>query len=181
MKEAKLPYLWDNRGMKRRYWCYSYRGLYFLSWLWDLWCFSTADRWGFRGKRGVRQEQGALFGDCYVLVCIKVVSPRGSNQEYSQGVLGTLSTREPRGSWRGADTERCRRARTDQEPWFWAVVGLFWFLAVCNCKGVFGLDRSLTPRSLSPDALLSRCPWVIKDVGEMTVSVMLAITRSSWR
>lgn len=78
------------------------------------------------------------------------------------------------------DTERCQRARTDQELQFWAVFGLFWFLTVCNCKGVFGLGRSLTPRSSSSDGLLSRCPPVTKeDMGEMTVSVTLAITCSS--
>lgn len=38
-----------------------------------------------------------LFGNCYGFICIKVVSPRGSNQEYRQRVLSTLSTHVPRG------------------------------------------------------------------------------------
>lgn len=97
VKEAELPNLWDNTGMKLMSWFFSYPGLSCLFWWWDLWYFSTADACGFRGKRG---EQGVLFGNCYGFVCIKVVSPRGSNQEYRQGVLSTLSTHLPRGSVR---------------------------------------------------------------------------------
>lgn len=89
MNKVELPNLWDNTGMKLVSWCFSYPGLSCLLWWWDLWYFSTADTWGFRGKRG---EQGVLFGNCYGFVCIKVVSPRGSNQEYRQGVLSTLGT-----------------------------------------------------------------------------------------
>lgn len=50
--------------------------------------FLTADEWDFRVEE--RGETGRSLETCLeivVLVCIKVVSPRGSSQEYSHRVL----------------------------------------------------------------------------------------------
>lgn len=150
MKEAELPNLWVNTGMKLRFWYFSCPGLSCLFLLWDLWYFSTVDASDCSGERG---EQGALFGNCYGFVCIKVVSPRGSNQEYRQGVLGTLSTHLPRGRASCRHREG-HQAGTDQQPKFWPVFWEFSFLAVCYCKEVFGLshfpDTSHLVRKCSP-------------------------------
>lgn len=103
MKEAELPNLWDNPDMKLVSWCFGYQNrLSCLFWLWDLWYFSSADTSGCRGERG---EQEALHGNCYGFVCIKVVSPRGSYQEYRQGVLSTwahICPEAEQGAKRGA-------------------------------------------------------------------------------
>lgn len=168
MKEAELPNLWDNPDMKLMSWCFNYLGLFCLFWMWDLWYFSTAHASGHRAERG---EQGALFGNCFGFVCIKVVSLRGSGQEYRQGMLSTMSTHLPRGR------ARCRHRNRLAAP---VVFCQFWFFAMCYCKDMFGFCHSLTPDTLSWDALLSRSPWATKDVGEMTVSVPVAITCSSW-
>lgn len=80
--------------------------------------------------RGVRQEQGALFGNCFILVCIKVVSPRGSNQEYSQGVLGTLSTHVPRGDCRGRARSRHREVPAGKNRSGAPVLGCIWTVLI---------------------------------------------------
>lgn len=130
MKEAELFNLWDNPDMKLISWCFSYPGLSCLFWLWDLWSFSTADASGCRGEGG---EQEALLGNCYSFVCIKVVSPRGSCQEYRQGVLSTWAHICPEAE-QGADTETCHPAGADQQPQLWVLFCLFWFLAMRYCK-----------------------------------------------
>lgn len=131
MKEAELPNLWDNPYMKLVSWCFGYQNrLSCLFWLWDLWYFSSADTSGCRGERG---EQEALHGNCYGFVCIKVVSPRGSYQEYRQGVLSTWAHICPEAE-QGADKERCHQAGTDQQPQFGVVFCLFWLLTICYCK-----------------------------------------------
>jgi len=112
-------------GVKRVCWCCRYPGLCLLACLGGLWCPPTADRGAFRGERGVRREPGALFGDGSGLVCIKVVSPRGFSQEYSRGVLGTLSARTQGQS--GVQTPRgAGRQQRIRSPTLGLCLGCIW-------------------------------------------------------
>lgn len=159
MKGSNLPDFWDSMGVKCMCWCCSCPGLHCPFWQWDLCYFSTAGGWGFRGKRGARLKQRAVFGNCHVLVCIKVVSPRGSNQEYSWGVLDTLSTPKPRGACRG----RARQGHTvvpmGKNRSVAMVLGCFGSVLIFGCVE---LQRCLAWVDLSH---LSPCWQVLSSLG----------------
>lgn len=125
-------------------------------------------------------EQGALFGNGYGFVCIKVVSPRGSNQEYRQGVLSTLSTHLPRGR------ARCRHREVPSGRNRPAAPNLGCFLPVL----IFGrmlLQRRVWPVSFCDTSrLVMRCSLKVS-MGDKrrcgrndSQCVPVAITCSSW-
>lgn len=145
------------------------------------WFWFSLQMNGILERRGERQEHGVLFGN-HVLVCIKVVSPRGSSQEYSHGVLGTLHTRAPTGAeaWTGRSAT-CQRLRTSRECGARSVCGLSWLVTTHNCKGVLaqlqlGISLPVTTCMLLASGV--RVAW--EDTWEMTVSVTLVTTCSYW-
>lgn len=145
------------------------------------WFWFSLQMNGILDRRGERQEHGVLFGN-HVLVCIKVVSPRGSSQEYNHGVLSTLHTLAPTGAEaRTGRSTTCQRLRTSRECRVWSVCGLSWLVTTCDCRGVLAQLELGISLVVTVGILLASGAWVAwEDTWEMTVSVTLVTTCSYW-